>query len=57
MVPDEGAAEEYEEECGAIVLLENGVARADLEDRPGLSAQDAIRILEVGEKGISALSS
>jgi hypothetical protein len=55
MLPAEGAAEEYEEECGAIILLENRVAPADREKRPGRSDQDAKRILETGEKGIYSI--
>ena len=56
MLPDKGAAEELENERGALLLLENGVASADWEKRPGRSAKNAIRILEAGEKGIRAFS-
>jgi hypothetical protein len=57
MLPDKGAAEELEDERGAILLLEkNGVPPADREKHPGRSAQNAIRILEAGEKGIRAFS-
>ena len=52
MLPAEGAVEECEEECGAIILLENRVAPADREKCPGRSDQDAKRILDTGEKGI-----
>jgi hypothetical protein len=56
MLPAWGAAEECEEECGAIILLGNRVAPADREKRPDRSDQDAKTVLETGEKGIYSVS-
>jgi|HubBroStandDraft_4_1064222.scaffolds.fasta_scaffold391905_1 hypothetical protein len=56
ILPGEGAAEEWEEEWGAILLPENIGASAVCEKRLGPLAQDANRILETGEKGIRSLS-
>jgi hypothetical protein len=56
MLPDDGVTEEYEEERGVILLLENEVASSDRKKRLGRSAQDETRIFEAGHKGIRALS-